>query len=170
MKGLPQQTLRGNCLPRVGETTFRVAEDVVEGTIRHLRLSAQISCEAVCHWLGSHRGQFAEVNTLWMPVFTATAVSYDIGSLEMLRLKQELDRRGLSLLAQVHSHPGSAFHSSRDDLTAASPWPGFISIVVPNFGRLSSSFLDSVECFELLGDCKWNHWNPKEKRRRLVIL
>ena len=88
--------------------------------------------------------------------------------MELLRLKNRLDQSGLCLLAQVHSHPGAAFHSSRDDLNAASPWPGFISIVVPNGGWIADGFWASVEAYELLGAAKWKHLNGAEKLRRLA--
>jgi proteasome lid subunit RPN8/RPN11 len=160
--------LQGVGVPELDKTIFRVTEPVIEETLRHLK--AWSYSEAVCHWLGECSPQFAIVSTVWIPTFTATATSYDISSLEMLRLKQKLDSSGLSLLAQIHSHPGAAFHSSRDDNTAASPWPGFLSIVVPNFGRISGRFLESVECFELVGNRTWNHWATEDKLNRLRIL
>ncbi|MBU6435544.1 MAG: hypothetical protein KJS98_19715, partial [Nitrospirae bacterium] len=38
------------------------------------------------------------------------------------------------LRAQIHTHPGLAFHSPTDDQWPVVSQPGFISIVVPYFG------------------------------------
>jgi len=50
-------------------------------------------------------------------------------------LLRSIRARDEKLLAQVHSHPGEAFHSGGDDASAASFHPGYLSIVVPQYGR-----------------------------------
>src|SRR5260370_38547778 len=119
--------------------TYVVPPNITSETLTHLRRHA--ATEAACFWLGTLvHGKKAVVLTVWVPKFAATAVSYEIEPMEMLRLKNNLDSAGLGRLAQVHSHPGRAFHSRRDDLNSASPWPGFISIVIPNGGRIPGGF------------------------------
>ena len=144
---------------------YLVPPSITAETLAHLRRYR--TTEAVCFWLGTldAHGK-AELSEMWIPEFTATSVSYDIPPLEMLRLKSHLDEALLSLLVQVHSHPGAAFHSSRDDLNAASPWPGFISIVVPSHGHITGEFWESVEIYELLGGAEWKHLTVKEKLER----
>jgi|SRR5882724_106948 len=144
---------------------YHVPPSITGETIAHLRRYS--ITEAVCFWLGTpNPGGTANVSEVWIPEFTATPVSYDVHPLEMLRLKSHLDEAHLSLLVQVHSHPGAAFHSSRDDLNAASPWPGFISIVVPSHGHITGEFWKSVEIYELLGGAEWMHLTLKEKLER----
>jgi proteasome lid subunit RPN8/RPN11 len=144
---------------------YHVPPSITTDTLTHLRCYR--TTEAVCFWLGAAgRQSTSSVSELWMPEFTATPASYDIHPLEMLRLKAHLDEAHLSLLVQIHSHPGAAFHSSRDDGNAASPWPGFISIVVPDHGCISNGFWESVEVYELLGGAKWKHLSSNEKLGR----
>lgn len=151
-------------VPRLGDT-YKVPPSITKATLNHLRVYAE--SEAVCFWLGRVNDKGPGVVTdLWVPRFTATAVSYDVAPIEMLRLKTYLDESDLCLLAQVHSHPGAAFHSRRDDFNAASPWPGFISIVVPNGGGISGRFWELVEVCELLGAGEWRRLNQGEKARR----
>jgi hypothetical protein len=38
------------------------------------------------------------------------------------------------MLCQIHTHPGTAFHSAADDSGAYTDEIGFLSIVVPQFG------------------------------------
>ena len=42
---------------------------------------------------------------------------------------------GLQVVGQVHTHPGKAFHSAGDDDGARIAYTGFISIVIPDYGR-----------------------------------
>lgn len=147
---------------------YTVPPRITHETLAHLRRYR--ATEAVCFWLGTYaENGSGEARELWIPEFTATPVSYDIQPLEMLRLKDHLEHSGNSLLIQVHSHPGAAFHSRRDDLNAASPWPGFISIVVPDHGQTTGSFLKSVEIYELLGGADWRHLSLGEKHIRFIL-
>lgn len=142
--------------------THRVPPGITSETLRHLQAFRRT--EAVCFWLG--KSEDGSVLELWVPKFAATAVSYDIEPVEMLRLKNYLDATGLILVAQVHSHPGMAFHSGTDDQHAASPWPGYISIVVPNGGRIVGDFWNAVEAYERVEGGGWRQIKGAEKRSR----
>jgi proteasome lid subunit RPN8/RPN11 len=143
--------------------TYRVPPAITTKTLTHLR---RHSTEAVCFWLGRALETVIAIEELWIPKFKATTISYDIEPREMLRLKGYLDQTDQVLLAQIHSHPGSAFHSSTDDMNAASPWPGYISVVVPNFGNIADDFWDEVEAYELLGGGEWRHLDSTERHAR----
>jgi proteasome lid subunit RPN8/RPN11 len=143
--------------------TYVVPPAIPQRTLAHLRAHRT---EAVCFWFGRPVGMLTVVEEVWIPQFVASAVSYDVGSDEMLRVKAHLDESGQSLIAQAHSHPGTAFHSSTDDMNAASPWPGFISIVVPRFGHIRTVFWEEVEVYELLGAGKWRHLGIAERHTR----
>jgi proteasome lid subunit RPN8/RPN11 len=145
--------------------TYVVPPAIPQKTLAHVRAHRT---EAVCFWLGRPRGGLTVVEEIWIPRFVATAVSYDISPSEMLRVKAHLDQSGLSLIAQAHSHHGSAFHSSTDDMNAASPWPGFMSIVVPNFGYVRADFWEAVEVYELLGAGKWHHLSLTDRHARFT--
>jgi proteasome lid subunit RPN8/RPN11 len=145
---------------------YGVPPAITKTTLAHLQGHRT---EAVCFWLGRPSEGVVTVAEVWVPRFTATAVSYDISPIEMLRLKSHLDASAQLIAIQVHSHPGSAFHSGTDDLNAASPWPGFISIVVPNFGSIASDFWGAVQVYELLGGGRWQHLSDAEVRKRFII-
>jgi proteasome lid subunit RPN8/RPN11 len=61
---------------------------------------------------------------------------------EMRAVLRALQARDEKLVAQVHSHPGAAFHSPGDSQRPASFHPGYISIVVPRFGQGVQSLAD----------------------------
>jgi hypothetical protein len=48
-------------------------------------------------------------------------------------LNREAYERGEILAAQIHAHPGRAYHSGADDVLALIRLPGALSIVVPDF-------------------------------------
>ncbi len=49
----------------------------------------------------------------------------------------EARKKGLVIIAQVHSHAGDAFHSKTDDAWTFDTSEGFISIVVPEYGKIT---------------------------------
>jgi hypothetical protein len=50
-------------------------------------------------------------------------------------LNRDCYDHGELLAAQIHAHPGSAYHSDADDALALVRLPGSLSIVVPDFAR-----------------------------------
>jgi hypothetical protein len=58
---------------------------------------------------------------------------YEVDPKWFHRFWVDLDHRGRSVLAQVHTHGGKAFHSDTDDEGAIVQVPGFVSIVLPGF-------------------------------------
>jgi hypothetical protein len=85
---------------------------------------------------------------------------------DVLALGERVAKRGWYVLAQVHTHPGAAFHSPVDDQFPISNKPGFISIVVPNFAR------NRVEVgwawFLLEGGGRWRQLKEEERAALFV--
>lgn len=157
-------------VPAPGTTVYRVPISVVDATLSHVQAYGEQGREAICFWIGKYEPPTASVRTIWIPRFECSAVSYDVDPLEMLRLRQELDSSAEVLLAQIHSHPSSAFHSRRDDANSASPWPGFVSIVVPDCGFLSVPFFDAVAIFEHITGTQWKPITRDERLSRFIVL
>lgn len=153
--------------PSVPGGPFSVPPGVVRRTLDVLR---QQRTEVICYWLGKTASGVTVVEDVWVPAHNASMVSYSVKPEEMLRLKQRLDETGWAIVAQVHSHPGEAFHSITDDQNAASPWPGFVSIVVPRFGGITPDFWTAAEVYELLGGSEWRHITEPEKSDRFARL
>ena len=55
---------------------------------------------------------------------------------------------------QVHTHPGRAFHSATDDRFPIVHLPGFLSLVIPNFGLGPVTF-DGAYLAELTETGDW---------------
>ena len=109
----------------------------VEATERHLRRMGQGGNEGLVLWAGTCEGSTASVLEAIVPkqqgVRTASGIYVSIDPDEFHRLNVHLYRTRQVLVAQVHSHPGRAYHSSMDDEYAVATQVGSLSLVVPAF-------------------------------------
>jgi hypothetical protein len=69
------------------------------------------------------------------PVHSSSLGGYEIKSEWLTQFWFRLAREHRTIRAQVHTHPGDAFHSSTDDHWPVVSQPGFLSIVIPNFAK-----------------------------------
>jgi len=83
------------------------------------------------------------------PEHSAGPLSYEIEQSWLNRFGFALARDGRSVLVQVHTHAGEAFHSLTDDRWPIVTTPGFLSLVLPHFAlhRLDhrSMYLAEIE-------------------------
>lgn len=100
------------------------------------------------------------------PQHASTPVSTTVESSELHRVWDELREARRKIVLQIHSHPGSAFHSSTDDNFPIIHSVGFPSLVLPSFGMrgLAGAHLAIYE-----GNGKWRSPRPAEWPEFLVI-
>lgn len=67
------------------------------------------------------------------PKHTATATSFELNGDWLTSFWGDLARQQAGVRVQVHTHPGSAFHSGIDDDWPLIHTPGFLSLVIPRF-------------------------------------
>ena len=65
------------------------------------------------------------VTAMYHPLHLGSAVGYEVPVPELSKLNAWLYEHRLSVILQVHTHPGAAFHSSTDDRwpTIETTWP-----------------------------------------------
>jgi hypothetical protein len=73
-----------------------------------------------------------------------------------------LASQSLGIRAQVHTHPGEAFHSATDDAFPIIHTDGFLSLVIPNFGEGLIGF-DDAFLTELGADGSWREVRIEER-------
>lgn len=92
--------------------------------------------EGIVYWAGVTADCRAIVLTAASPTANTSRGSFATGVRANTDLVIELDRRGLHLVAQAHSHPGpDVCHSRGDDSGALVKYDGFWSLVVPNYAK-----------------------------------
>lgn len=121
---------------------LRLSLELLEETFDCLRSCGAGRRECVTYWLGP-RAADGEVTEVAHPRHEATATAYDVDGAWLNELWLRLAREELELRAQVHTHPNSAFHSSRDNDMAAIQTVGFCSLVIPGFA-LGPASLDAA--------------------------
>lgn len=130
----------------------------IEETLAHLREAGREGRECVVFWL-SERPVIpgATIREVYRPEQRAVRDMFHIPLAGMTGLMAHLRAHKLGLAAQVHSHPGRAFHSRADDEWAVVRHEGALSIVVPHFAdRVDvGTFLKKVATFCLAADDRW---------------
>ena len=139
-------------------TPLRCPRQRVEETLALLREAGREGHECVVFWL-SERPVMpgAIIREVYRPEQRAVRYMFHIPPAGMTGLMGHLRAHKSGLAAQVHSHPGSAFHSRADDEWAVVRHEGALSIVVPHFAdRIdASTFLEKVATFRLAADDRW---------------
>ena len=113
--------------------------EILEKTTVSLQEYGDRLCEGLVLWLGEiNNDKTARVTQMVTPeqksIKSEDGVGYFVNSQTLFNINKLLSASGLRLLAQVHSHPGRAYHSQADDRYCIVTMEGGFSIVVPNFG------------------------------------
>lgn len=147
---------------------FVVPAEIWDRTLATLRAYGAASSEGLVFWGGCVSGEVSQVTGLYLIGHEPQGGRVRASAGEARWLVQQLRVRDEKLIAQVHSHPGEAFHSAGDDRHAASFHPGYLSIVVPRFGR---EVRDVCDCavLEFEGAC-FVQLSSSDLHRRLRIL
>lgn len=144
---------------------MRLKQEVLERAFEHLRRCGAGRAECVVYLTGPADAPHV-VNDVVHPKHTAGAAGYDLASDVIAELWRELVASRRSVRVQVHTHPGSAYHSPRDDAYALVHTPGFLSLVIPDFARgnvgLAGAFL--AERTDA------GHWVSVLPRQRLELM
>jgi hypothetical protein len=93
---------------------------------------------------------------------------YSVPGEELFRINKLLYEHQLTLIAQVHSHPGAAYHSDTDDAYPIVTVQGGLSIVVPNFGH-DAFDLDDWAVYRLSDKNEWKLLEEGEVRELIKV-
>lgn len=111
-----------------------VTQDLLDRTFEVFRRCGGVELECVAYWTGP-RGDAGVIDGLDHPDHASNEFGYSVDSDWLSKFFRELYEKNRSVRAQIHTHPGAAFHSITDDKHALVPAPGFISIVIPDFAQ-----------------------------------
>lgn len=91
--------------------------------------------EGIAYLLGQSDGTNTLAVAAIRPQAQTTRGSFAVGSPAMARVVRSAVDQGLQLVGQVHTHPGQAYHSEGDEDGARIAYSGYVSIVLPDYGR-----------------------------------
>jgi proteasome lid subunit RPN8/RPN11 len=135
-----------------GGGLLRLASDVVQKTFATLRECGCGDCECVVYWIGPSEADV--VNGVEHPIHRRSPFGYEINDRWLMDFWKRLAASKHSVKAQVHTHPGEAFHSATDDNWPIVSQEGFHSIVIPDFATGEIS-LRNAWIGRLRGDGVW---------------
>lgn len=122
-----------------GVRSVTIDPAVIDRTIKALQIFGKRHLEGLVLWLGQVGDGEARVLEAFIPVqepiSSESGLGYFVSGETLFELNRALAETGLRLIAQVHSHPQEAYHSSADDRYAIVTADGGFSLVVPNFGQ-----------------------------------
>jgi hypothetical protein len=130
---------------------------ILETTISLLRRAGAQEQEAMLLWLASAGGSELSVVEAYMPEQIAGRCWFEVPPPAMRALMGHLRQNRLRGVAQVHSHPGRAFHSDADDEWAIVRHEGALSIVVPDFAEFTTAgtFFRDTATYRLSRRDRW---------------
>lgn len=115
---------------------IEITSKVVHETVALLRSSP--TRERVVLWLGQRQPGLVRIHEVHLPIQETEADYFRIPPEGMNALFAYLRPRRWMIAAQVHTHPGKAFHSAADDRWAIVRHEGALSLVVPWFCQSTS--------------------------------
>lgn len=134
----------------------------VEETLFRLRKGGERGEERMLVWLGRNgAGGKRQVREIFEPDQICRKDQFYLPPESMSSLMAVLRSTRSRILAQIHTHPGAAFHSEADDAWAIIRHVGALSLVLPRFaaGTTVSSFLTDVMAYEFSSSGEWQHVN-----------
>jgi Prokaryotic homologs of the JAB domain len=153
-------------------TKMYLTREILDETSKSLRAYGERECEGLVLWLGHiNNDDTCQVDKVMTPpqdsIRSEEGVGYFVTSETLFSLNKFLSSSGLRLLAQVHSHPGRAYHSGADDRYCIVTVEGGFSIVVPNFG-FGPSDLHQWATHRLTNGT-WERLSSREVRTTLIV-
>lgn len=149
-----------------------VLQSVVEQSQLVLRQAGRAGLEAMVLWAGSVSESTFRATELLVPkqrgLKTRDGVCVVVDGDELHRLNVHLHETGLRLIAQVHSHPGRAYHSVTDDQFAVATTVGSFSLVVPDFAVRPLS-LQGCAIYRLSPRGTWEEVDASTAPNEIVI-
>ena len=112
-------------------------------TAEYLRESAQRGHEGIVYFVGLTDGTTATALYAVRPKADSTPRSVDVNARELGKIIRSASEAGLQVVGQLHTHPRTAYHSDGDEEGMRIRYPGYFSIVVPDYGSRLPSFSQS---------------------------
>jgi proteasome lid subunit RPN8/RPN11 len=75
----------------------------------------------------------------------------------------------LTVLADIHTHPGINVQSPTDIKNPMINEPGHLAIIVSHYARKRDWFMSTIRIYEYAGNYSWHSWEKISERIRLCL-
>ncbi len=120
----------------LGEPSVKLimAEPLLGALPKVLKAEITKRHEGIVYLLGTTDGLVTVALSASHPKAITTRGSFEVHSTELAKVVRAAADRHLQVVGQIHTHPRLAFHSAGDVAGARIRYPGYVSIVVPDYG------------------------------------
>jgi hypothetical protein len=132
---------------------YQLNGEVLEDTFKHFRACGCGRRECQVLWLSCWDSP-EHINRVVHPRHKAHLGGFVLDDRWLSDFWLELGNTNTGIRVQVHTHPGEAFHSPTDDEFPIIHKPGFLSLVIPNFGLGPVGFKEAF-LTEIQPDGRW---------------
>jgi proteasome lid subunit RPN8/RPN11 len=131
-----------------------ITQACLEGLREGLAPEIRKGHEGIVYLLGRTDGSLTLAVTVFRPDAQTTSGSFFVDARAMAVGVRLAARLNLQIVAQVHTHPKTAFHSDGDVEGAKIRYAGYSSLVIPEYGRHLPR-LDGAAVYMFRPDGKW---------------
>ncbi|ABE37274.1 hypothetical protein RPD_0034 [Rhodopseudomonas palustris BisB5] len=145
---------------------------VLERTISIIRRDGNRGEERVALWLATAAQRSpAAIVEVYEPEQVVEVDSFYIPPASMRALMNHLRSTRRRIAAQIHTHPGRAYHSDADAKWAIIRHSGALSLVLPHFANATTveNFLEEVMTYEYSPAGEWIHCPNVGAGARVVV-
>lgn len=137
------------------QMALNIPSAFIEQSITDLKASTKK--EKVLLWLGKRTPNGFRVEEVFTPIQVTDRDYFIIPKEGMQQLMNKLRVSRRMIVAQIHTHPGSAYHSTADDTWAVVRHHGAYSLVLPTFASNTTfeTFFTDVATFVLNEENNW---------------
>lgn len=135
-----------------------ISTGLLQETIDRLQVGGRRQEERAVLWLARQTAQVpVPVAEVYEPEQITDVDYFRLPPAGMKALNAHLRTRHLRVAAQVHTHPGRAYHSKVDDEWAFVRHEGALSLVLPHFASTTTprNFLQHVMTYRLSAKNTW---------------
>jgi hypothetical protein len=147
---------------------YEIGPTLLGETLRVLQKEGKNREESLVFWAGRLAESQAEIHTIVVPKGSGVIkhpLFVRLTDEAMARVAGLVEPPRLVLMAQIHTHRGSAFHSDTDDFYGFRS-PGFISAVIGNYGVGVPAAMEAWAVFECLNGGHFRELTPTQVSNR----
>lgn len=134
-------------------TRYQVPTLLLEETFGHFRACGRGAHECQIVWT-SHWDNATVISRVVHPRHQSHGGGFELNAQWLHSFWLELAQLRHGIRVQIHTHPREAFHSQIDDRFPIIHSPGFLSLVIPDFGTANVGFSDAY-LTEIQQDGRW---------------
>ena len=146
-----------------------ISKILIKKTFKFLQKHGYNYNESHAIWAGiDHMDEF-KITNVFFPIQTNLPCSYEVDEDEEHKINVKLNELSIVAIAQIHTHPRHAFHSSTDNEWPSVILPGSISVVIPNYGFIEIFDIDAWEIF-IYDGLNWQQISKMEAKELFHVI